>query len=198
MEDFIDPAWDFCIKKDFNETIAKSANKIIKKAESKVVWYGNQWVSKFLPTGACILLQPGEMYDWHFDNLDYTNGILSVPRPGRYWTEVIYLNEGSPLEIGTWSPKSDRVWETEFSAPVPDKILARVFPEPGKIIIFPCYMVHRIKPPITNRRWTITTFVDSIQYKNLSKKDLSSGFKKYFAQDSKILYNIKNMKGNIK
>tara|TARA_B100000424_G_scaffold214299_1_gene172004 strand:+ start:5312 stop:5491 length:180 start_codon:yes stop_codon:yes gene_type:complete len=59
-------------------------------------------------------------------------------------------------------------------------------------------MVHRIKPPVTNRRWTITTFVSSIRYKGLSKKDLSDGFKKYFAQDPKILYNIKNMKGNKK
>jgi len=32
--------------------------------------------------------------------------------------------------------------------------------------------------------------------KVFTKKDLSDGFKKYFAQDPKILYNIKNMKGN--
>ena len=81
MEDFIDPKWSFCIKKDFNNSIAKSAEKIIKKAESHVTWYGNQWVSTFLPTGVCILLKPGDGYDWHFDNLDYTDGIISVPRP---------------------------------------------------------------------------------------------------------------------
>ncbi len=198
MEDFIDPTWDFCIKKDFNKSIADSADKIIKRAEDSVQWYGNQWVSKFLPTGVCILLKPGDGYDWHFDNLDYTNGIVNVPRPDRYWTEVIYLNEGTPLEIGSWSPESNRVYETDFSAPVPKKIIATIYPKPGKIVRFPCYMVHRIKPPVTNRRWTITTFVSSIRYKGLSKKDLSDGFKKYFAQDPKILYNIKNMKGNKK
>ena len=56
-------------------------------------------------------------------------------------------------------------------------------------------MVHRIVPPVTNRRWTITTFVDRTEYKNLSNKDLTLGFKKYFAQDPKIMYNIKNIKG---
>ena len=91
MEDFIDPTWAFCIRKDFNKSIADSADKIIERAESSVQWYGNQWVSKFLPTGVCILLKPGDGYDWHFDNLDYTDGVLSVPRPNRYWTEVIYL-----------------------------------------------------------------------------------------------------------
>ena len=195
MEDFIDPKWSFCIKKDFNNSIAKSAEKIIKKAESHVTWYGNQWVSTFLPTGVCILLKPGDGYDWHFDNLDYTDGIISVPRPNRYWTEVIYLNKGTPLEIGTWNPMEKRVYETEFSAPIPKEIIARIYPVPGKSVIFPCFMVHRIVPPVTNRRSTITTFVDRTEYKNLSNKDLTLGFKKYFAQDSEIMYNIKNIKG---
>ena len=56
MEDFIDSEWQFCIKLDYSESIAKSAEKIIEKAESCVEWYGNQWVAKFLPTGICILL----------------------------------------------------------------------------------------------------------------------------------------------
>lgn len=195
MEDFIASEWQFCIKLDYSESIAKSAEKIIEKAESCVEWYGNQWVAKFLPTGICILLKPGEQYDWHFDNLDYTDGVLSVPRPNRYWTEVIYLNEGTPLEVGTWSPKENRVWETEFSAPVPQDIIAKVYPKPGKIIRFPCFMVHRIVPPVENRRWTITTFVDKIKYKDFSQKDLTKGFERYFAKDTKIMYNINNVKG---
>ena len=42
MEDFIASEWQFCIKLDYNKSIAKSAEKIIEKAESCVEWYGNQ------------------------------------------------------------------------------------------------------------------------------------------------------------
>ena len=193
MEDFIDPKWKYCIELTFNQQIYLASDHLIEKAEKHVEWYGNQWVSKFLPTGICILLKPGDQYDWHFDNLDYTEGNVSVPRPDRYWTEVIYLNEGTPLEIGTWSPKKNRVWETEFSAPVPDQIIARIYPAPGKVVRFPCFMVHRIVPPVTNRRWTITTFVDSAKYASFTKKDLTKAFKEYFAEDARILNTFKKV-----
>ena len=185
MEDFIAPEWQFCIKLDYNESIEKSAKKIIEKAESCVEWYGNQWVAKFLPTGICILLKPGDQYHWHFDNLDYTNGILSVPRPNRYWTEVIYLNEGTPLEVGTWSPKENRVWETEFSAPTPQDIIAKVYPKPGKIVRFPCFMVHRIQPVVDNRRWAFVDFVGEANYSTKTKKDLTNIFNRYFDEDTR-------------
>lgn len=193
MEDFIDPKWKYCIELTFNQQVYLASDYLIEKAEKHVEWYGNQWVSKFLPNGICILLKPGDQYDWHFDNLDYTDGIVSVPRPDRYWTEVIYLNEGTPLEIGTWSPNKNRVWETEFSAPVPDQIIARVYPSPGKVVRFPCFMVHRIVPPVTNRRWTITTFIDSAKYASFTKKDLTKAFKEYFAEDARILNTFKKV-----
>ena len=165
----------------FNNTIKNSAEKIIERAEERVKWYGNQWAANdVVKGGVCILLKPGDLYDWHFDNMDFSEGKLTCPRPTRYWTQVIYLTEGTPLEIGNWNPKANRVWETEFSAPVPSKTLATIFPTPGKIVQFPCYMVHRIKPPVTNRRWTITTFVDQPNYKSLTKKNLEKGYKWYF------------------
>ena len=41
----------------------------------------------------------------------------------------------------------------------------------------------------------IITFVDKIKYKDFSQKDLTKGFKKYFENHSKIMYNINNVKG---
>ena len=61
----------------------------------------------------------------------YINGKLSCPRPERYWSEVIYLTDGQPFQIGNWNPKGVRVEQTEFSAPEPTKILSAscfVFP----------------------------------------------------------------------
>ena len=76
-----------------------------------------------------ILLKPGEGYEWHFDNLDFAEKRLTTARPGRFWTHMIYLTEGKPFEIGSWSPKGDRVEQTDFSAPEPDEILVRIYPK---------------------------------------------------------------------
>ena len=179
MEDFIDSAWVDAIEIGFNKTIAKNSERIVKECDKNVKYFGSQWYAEFAGYKA-ILLKPGEGYEWHFDNMDYAKGILSCPRPERFWSELIYLTTGKPFEIGDWNPDGERVEQTDYSAPEPKKIIARIYPEPGKTVIFPCFMVHRIQPIVDNRRWAIVTFIDNPNYRNMNKKMLQSVYKRYF------------------
>ena len=95
-------------------------------------------------------------------------------------SQLTYLTDGQPFEIGDWNPLGERVEQTEFSAPIPNTILARVHPMPGVTVVFPCFMVHRIKPVVNNRRWAIVSFIDNPNYKNMDKKTLQLIFKRYF------------------
>tara|TARA_B100000686_G_C16660977_1_gene900929 strand:- start:534 stop:1085 length:552 start_codon:yes stop_codon:yes gene_type:complete len=182
MEDYINGDWLNSISINFNKTIAKNAEKIIKKCEPKIRNFGHQWYANFAGYKV-ILLKPGEGYEWHFDNMNYINGELSCPRPERYWSEIIYLSDGQPFQVGNWNPNGERVEQTEFSAPEPTEILATIYPEPGKVVITPCFMVHRIKPMITKNRWAIVTFIDNPYYKDKTKKDLENTYKRYFNVD---------------
>ena len=138
-----------------------------------------------------ILLEQGDVYDWHSDSFSFNQRILTNPRKGRYWTQIIYLTEGKPLEIGNWNPLG--TLGADFAYPEPSNIIARIYPSPGKTVTFPCFMVHRIVPPVTNRRWTITTFIDSAKYASFTKKDLTKAFKEYFAEDNKLLNTFKKV-----
>ena len=179
MEDFVNSNWLDAISISFNETISKRANLLVEQCEKTVRNYGHQWVANIAGYTA-ILLKPGEGYEWHFDNMDYVNGRLSCPRPNRYWSEIIYLTTGQPYEVGNWNPKGERVEQTDFSAPSPTTILARIYPIPGKVVVTPCFMVHRIKPLVTENRWAIVTFIDNPNYKDKTKKDLENIYKRYF------------------
>ena len=179
MEDFIDFEWIDAISIGFNEVIAKNAKKIVKRCEKTVHYYGHQWVAD-VGSYKAILLKPGEGYEWHFDNMDYVNKKLACPRPNRYWTEMIYLTDGQPFEVGNWNPEGKRVEQTDFSAPEPTKILARIYPQPGKIVVTPCFMVHRIQPLVTKYRWAIVTFIDNPNYRDKNKKMLEQIYKRYF------------------
>lgn len=179
MEDFIDDRWIDSIHIGFNEEIAKKAYKIVEHCEKNYYWYGHQWICNFAGQTA-ILLKPGEGYEWHFDNMDYTNGILSCPRPSRFWTHLIYLTDGQPFEVGNWNPKGLRVEQTDFSAPEPTEIIARIYPIPGKTVIFPCFMVHRIQPLVKKNRWAFVSFIDKPNYNTVNKKQLTNIYKRYF------------------
>ena len=185
MEDFIDNGWIDAIDIGFNESIAKNASKIVKECEKNLKYFGNQWYADFAGYKA-ILLKPGEGYEWHFDNMDYVDGVLSCPRPSRFWSQLTYLTDGQPFEIGDWNPLGERVEQTEFSAPIPNKILARVYPKPGVTVVFPCFMVHRIKPVVNTRRWAIVSFIDNPNYKKMNKKTLQLIFKRYFNEHSRF------------
>ena len=181
---FIDPEWRDCIEIGFNRKIADTSERIVKYCEEHVTRYGHQWRCDFAGKVA-ILLKPGEGYEWHFDNMDFTGGELNEARNNRYWTHIIYLTKGQPFEIGSWNPESSRVLETDFSAPEPKKILARIYPEPGKSMMFPCFMVHRIRPVVDNRRWAFVDFVSSPNYMGKTKQDLTNIFNRYFDEDTR-------------
>jgi len=78
-----------------------------------------------------------------------------------------------------------RVKETDFSAPEPQEVLARIYPVPGKTTIFPCFMVHRIQPVVDNYRWAFVDFVSSPNYLGKTKKDLNNIFNRYFDEHSR-------------
>tara|TARA_Y100000389_G_scaffold204512_1_gene257565 strand:- start:5537 stop:6112 length:576 start_codon:yes stop_codon:yes gene_type:complete len=179
MEDYIDPEWADAVTVGFSESIAKSSTKLVDYCSKNYTRYGHQWRCDVADKVA-ILLKPGEGYEWHFDNLDYTHGRLTSSRASRFWTHIVYLTEGKPFEIGTWNPKNERVLQTDFSAPEPDKIIARIYPKPGKTMYFPCFMVHRIQPVVDNYRWAFVDFVSSPNYLGKTKKDLTSIFNRYF------------------
>ena len=184
MEHFVDSRWKSAVTLGYNETIAKNAKKIVNYCENNYILHGHQWRCDVAGKIA-ILLKPGEGYEWHFDNLDYADKRLTTSRPKRFWTHIIYLTEGKPFEIGSWSPKGSRVEQTDFSAPEPETILARIYPKPGLSVCFPCFMVHRIQPVVDNRRWAFVDFIDTPDYLDNSKKDLKILFNRYFDEDTR-------------
>ena len=184
MEDYINPKWNDAVEIGFNERIASNSEKIVAHCEKNYILHGHQWRCDF--AGKCaILLKPGEGYEWHFDNLDFAEKRLTTARPGMFWTHMIYLTEGKPFEIGSWSPKGERVEQTDFSAPEPDEILIRIYPKPGKTVLFPCFMVHRIQPLVDNRRWAFVDFVGTPDYLGKTKKDLTNIFNRYVDENTR-------------
>ena len=184
MEDYIDSRWRDAVEIGFSEKVAKKASKIVEYCE-KITSFTDINGELMLLVKSLYLLKPGEGYEWHFDNLDFAEKRLTTARPGRFWTHMIYLTEGKPFEIGSWSPKGDRVEQTDFSAPEPDEILVRIYPKPGKTVLFPCFMVHRIQPLVDNRRWAFVDFVGTPDYMNKTKKDLTNIFNRYFDEDTR-------------
>ena len=184
MEDYIAEEWSDAVEIGFSEEIAKKADKIVKYCMTNYIKHAHQWKCDFAGKPA-ILLKPGEGYEWHFDNLDFAQKRLTTSRPGRFWTHMIYLTEGKPFELGSWNPEGTRVQETDFSAPEPDNIIARIYPKPGKTVLFPCFMVHRIQPIVDNYRWAFVDFVDTPDYSTKTKADLTSIFKRYFDEHTR-------------
>ena len=49
----------------------------------------------------------------------------------------------------------------------------------------PCFMVHRIQPVVDNRRWAFVDFVNTPNYLDKTKKDLTRIFNRYFDEDTR-------------
>jgi len=128
-----------------------------------------------------VLLEQGDVYDWHSDSFSFENRTLSNPRKGRYWTHIIYLTEGKPLEIGNWNPSG--VLGADFDYPEPSEIIARIYPSPGKTVTFPCFMVHRIQPTVDNNRWTFVDFVTTMSYNGFKQSEYIKLANRYFNEN---------------
>jgi len=181
--DFIHPDWQDCIFVSTNNLVKKTVKPLLKHIEANS-YSDPQHQDRIicdLNGKRAVLLEHGDVYDWHSDSFSFSNRTLSNPRPGRYWTRIIYLTEGKPLEIGDWN--SLGVLGADFDYPEPSNIIARIYPSPGKTITFPCFMVHRIQPTVDNDRWTFVDFVSVMKYNTINSSEYTTLAKRYFNED---------------
>jgi len=178
--DFIHPDWQDCINISNNILVQKHAESFLQLIKARSFFdeaHQGRRVAK-INNKTAILLSAGDSYGWHSDSFSFENRQLTNPRPNRFWTHIIYLTEGKPLEIGNWNPTGDLL--EDFSYPKPSEVLATIYPMPGKTITFPCFMVHRIQPTIDNDRWTFVDFVRTMNYNNINSTEYSNLAKRYF------------------
>ena len=129
-----------------------------------------------------IKLEPNRHYDWHFDNgnWDSKSKTFKFSSHNRYWTHLIYLTDGAPLEIGELNVEDEVAVETMWSAPAAKKLIARIYPKPGLSIIFPGFMTHRVHPDIRKARWTLSEFITNHTYKGFNLQIYNKAKELYF------------------
>ena len=183
MVDFVDPDWQDCIFISTNNLVKKKVKPLLKYIEANSYSDPNHQgrIICDLNEKKAVLLEQGDVYDWHSDSFSFSNRTLSNPRKGRYWTRIIYLTEGKPLEIGDWNPLG--ILGADFDYPRPSNIIARIYPSPGKTVTFPCFMVHRIQPTVNNKRWTFVDFVSVMKYNTINSSEYITLAKRYFNEN---------------
>lgn len=183
MVDEIDPKWQDCIFVNKNDFIAKSIKPLLRhiEANSYTDPHHQNRIICDLKGKKAVLLEQGDVYSWHSDSFSFNQRILTNPRKGRYWTQIIYLTEGKPLEIGNWNPLG--TLGADFAYPEPSNIIARIYPSPGKTVTFPCFMVHRIQPTVDNKRWTFVDFMSIMKYNTINSSEYITLAKRYFNED---------------
>ena len=183
MLDFIHPDWQDCIFVSTNNLVKKKIKPLLKYIEANSYSDPNHQgrIICDLNEKKAVLLEQGDVYDWHSDSFSFSNRTLSNPRKGRYWTRIIYLTEGKPLEIGDWNPLG--ILGADFDYPRPSNIIARIYPSPGKTVTFPCFMVHRIQPTVNNKRWTFVDFVSVMKYNTINSSEYINLAKRYFNEN---------------
>lgn len=183
MVDFVDTDWQDCIFVSTNNLVRKKIKPLLKYIEANSYSDPNHQgrIICDLNEKKAVLLEQGDVYDWHSDSFSFSNRTLSNPRPGRYWTRIIYLTEGKPLEIGDWNPSG--ILGADFDYPKPSNIIARIYPSPGKTVTFPCFMVHRIQPLVNNKRWTFVDFVTVMKYNTINSSEYITLAKRYFNEN---------------
>lgn len=183
MVDFVDTGWQDCIFVSTNNLVKKKIKPLLKYIEANSYCDPNHQgrIICDLNEKKAVLLEQGDVYDWHSDSFSFSNRTLSNPRKGRYWTRIIYLTEGKPLEIGDWNPLG--ILGADFDYPRPSNIIARIYPSPGKTVTFPCFMVHRIQPTVNNKRWTFVDFVSVMKYNTINSSEYITLAKRYFNED---------------
>ena len=183
MLDFIDSKWQDCIFIDKNDIVAKSVKSLLNYIKDNSFFDDNHQKRRIckVKDKTAILLSVGDTYDWHSDSFSFTNRRLENPRPNRYWTQIIYLTEGKPLELGNFN--SSGVLNEDFDYPTPNSIIATVYPAPGKTVTFPCFMAHRIQPTVDNDRWSFVDFVSVMKYNTINSSEYITLAKRYFNEN---------------
>jgi len=181
--DFIHPEWQDCIFVNTNALVKKKVKPLLKYIEANSFYDDDHQKRRICRVNdkTAILLSAGDTYGWHSDSFSFTNRYLENPRSNRYWTQIIYLTQGKPLELGNFNPQGDL--NEDFDYPTPNSIIATVYPEPGKTITFPCFMAHRIQPTVDNDRWTFVDFVSVMNYNTINSSEYINIAKRYFNED---------------
>lgn len=183
VRDFIHEDWQDCIQTYTNELVKKNIQPLLKHIEANSFSDPNHQnrIICNLNGKTAVLLEQGDVYDWHSDSFSFEGRQLSNPRAGRFWTRIIYLTEGKPLEIGNWNPTGQL--GADFDYPEPSEVIATIYPSPGKTVTFPCFMVHRIQPTVDNKRWTFVDFLSTVGYNGFNTSRYNNLLKRYFNED---------------
>ena len=72
-----------------------------------------------------------------------------------------------------------------WSAPEPNKIIARIHPKPGLGVIFPGFIAHRVHPDIIGTRWCLVEFHTNLNYKDFNESTYNKAKEKYFNEYSR-------------
>ena len=184
MNQFIDKKYKFCIDVDYLDSVSKKASKMEAMFNRHATEKNNQITAGIQGTDFhAIKLTPEKTYDWHFDSCNWYHKeqkVVFADSHGRYWTHIIYITEGAPLELAEFDLDSAPVVNTMWSAPHPKKIIARVYPKPGLSIVFPGFIAHRVHPDITHDRWCMVKFITDANYKSLTSTIYNKAKKVYF------------------
>ena len=183
MNSFISKKYRFCIQIDYNQKIKKGASELIRMLDKYKIEVNNQLVAGITGlTMHAIKLEPNRHYDWHFDNgnWDSETKTFKFSSHNRYWTHLIYLTDGAPLEIGELNVQEKAAVETMWSAPAAKKLIARIHHKPGLSIIFPGFMTHRVHPDIRKARWTLSEFITNHTYKGFNLEIYNKAKELYF------------------
>lgn len=184
--DYLHPDWVDCIFCNTNEVVAKNSQRLIELFEATSFYdegHQGRRISRKINGKVAYCLEPGDRYDWHSDTLMMTlDGTITNARGSRYWTQLTYVSEGNPIEIGNWH-RGGNLLEYDMGTmniPEPSEIIARFYPEPGKTVCFPSPFLHRVKPPVEQRRWAIVDFSAPRNFKKVSFEQI---MKRYMNED---------------
>lgn len=194
MNDFIDPTWEKYIKVSYSEALKNNASSIVSHLEkNKILDYkkidGTKISSIKIGNSTFVYLPNNESYDWHSDSActDLKSNKLTI-QYHRFWIRLSYLTEGNPLEIGNWNSTGTIIGRDRYKIRKPNILIARIFPKPGKIVIFPSMMIHRVNTDTSNKkiinRWVMREFFETHNvFLNLSTIEIKDLYKKYFGND---------------
>lgn len=198
MNDFIHDDWSDCVITYENPKIVKNLDKLLEELKDNIFDDPKRPHRTMSKLGeVVVMIHNKQIENWHSDSVYYRDGKLSTHDRKRYWSKITYLTEGSALSLGNWNPsgffKEDRWPDPDWHLPYPDEILATIYPSPGKTVLFPAFMNHRVEPPMTKDRWTLVEFNSVLEYKNLveNSKQYEELAKRYFREHySPTLWNL--------
>lgn len=191
MDDFISNLYLDFILVNHSPNIQKRANSLIELAESNKFWNPNHnyYEASLFERGIVTTIsKETPEYPWHTDSISRNEYGIPVCRNNRKWTQIIYFQDGSPIELGNWNVKGNIIKDGPKSTIYePSELIARIYPKPGKTITFPSFIVHRV--PKTNKfpRWAAVSFYDRYNpYYKLDKELYDKAFHAYFSRSAEI------------